>query len=353
MAIDMFSTRTMMGMITEGEKKSRNFFRDRYFTNRPTFDTKKIDFDIVGLGNRKLAPFVHPKIGGVMVDKSGYRTESYEAPEISPMMITTAEDLLYRQPGETIYSTKSPNQRAAEQIGKDLSELDDMIARREEVMCREALLDGRVTIIGEGYDEVINYWNVDEADKPVDTLVIGADTTAAGIAQNFRTIRRGMIQKAGFVPTEIICGTSVIDAIIEKLVDARMLDNNRVNMGQIDPKLLPNGVTYWGYLKDSALDIYSYDDWYLDDATGNEVAMMPENKILMASPNAKTTLAYGLVGLPGNDVTPPQFYEGVRVPHSFVQQVDPAGRVIMLKSRPLAIVNQIYGFRTITMTDGE
>lgn len=351
MAISLFDTRTMMGMITEGEKKSGTFFRDRFFTNRPTFDTLKIDFDVVGMNDRKIAPFVHPKSGGVAIDRKGFRTESYEAPEISLMRITTAEDLLKRTPGETVYAGKSPMQRAAEQLGKDLSDLDDMITRREEVMCREAILEGKVTIKGDGYDEVINYWGDVESDKPTTTLVKKWDDgTVDGLAimNDLRTIRRGMVQKAGFVPTEIICGSSVVDVLIDKLSKSNMLDNRRVDLGQIDPRALPNGVTYWGYLKDSALDIYSYDDWFVNDE-GTEVPMMPVNKVLMASPNVRTTLAYGVCSLIGSDTV--SLVEGARVPDSWVQRSAPAGRVVQIKSRPLPIVNQIYGFHTITALD--
>lgn len=343
--IDMFDTRTMLGMITEGEKTSRTFFRDRYFRNRPTFHTKRIDFDIVGMNDRKLAPFVHPKAPGNTLDRKGFRTESYEAPVISLSRITTAEDMLDRSPGETIYNAKDPNTRAAEQIGKDLSELDDMITRREEVMCREAILDGKVTIKGEGYDEVVDYWTMAEEDKPTASLV---SSSFDEIMQGLRNIRRNMIKKAGFVPTEIICGNSAMDTFLEKIISANVLDTRRVDMGQIDPKMLPNGVTYWGYLKDSALDIYTYDDWYFDDAAGEEVPMMPENKILMASPNVRTSLAYGVIGLVDDDKAV-RFYEGARIPQSRVQQTKPAGRILELNSRPLPIVHQPYGFRTITL----
>ena len=347
MAIDLFSTRTMLGMIEEGQKKSNTFFRDRFFRNRPTFDTKKVDVDIVGMHARKLAPFVHPKIGGVAIDREGYRTESYEAPEISLMRVTTAEDLLIRSPGETVYNAKSPNQRAAEQLGKDLSELDDLITRREEVMCREAVIDGQVTVKGDGYDEVVKFWPSEPADQPQTTLATKWDddsVTAADIMGDLRTIRRSMVQKAGFVPTDLICGTDVVETLIDKLQSSGVLDNRRVDLGQIDPRMLPNGVTYWGYLKDSALDIYSYDDWYVDD-NGDEVPMMPVKKALLASPNVRTSLAYGAVGLIGDDTV--RLYEGARVPDSWTQKAAPAGRVVQVKSRPLPIVHQIYGFHTI------
>lgn len=351
MAIDMFDTRTMLGMVTEGKKEVTTFLRDRFFSNRPTFDTAKIDIDIVGMNDRKLAPFVHPKVGGVVIDRKGYKTNTYEAPEVSPMRVTTAEDMLKRSPGETLYSGKSPNQRAAEQLGKDLSELDDIITRREEAMCAEALFAGQVTVKGEGYDEVISYWsNLAEGEKPTTNLstkwnAAGADAKA--IMADLRTIRRSMIQKSGATPTEIICGSNVIEALIDKLADAGALDTRRVDLGQINPQMLPNGVTYWGYLKDSALDIYSYDSWYVNDE-GVEVPFVPADKVLVASQGVKTSLAYGCVSLTGDNEV--RFYEGARIPDSWVQRAAPSGRVVQLKSRPLPIIHQIYGFHVINAT---
>lgn len=343
--MNLFDTRTMMGMITEGEKKSGTFFRDRYFKNRPTYNTKKIDFDIVGLGDRKLAPFVHPKVGGVAIDRQGYRTESYEAPEISLLRVTTAEDMLKRSAGETIYGGKTPQQRAAEILGKDLSDLDDLITRREEVMCREAILEGQVTVKGDGYDEVISYWpSNDKPETTLSTKWTADGVTASDIMADLRTIRRAMVKKAGFVPQDVICGSSVVDVLIDKLTAGNALDMRRVDMGQIDPKILPLGVTYWGHLKDSALDIYSYDDWFVNDE-GTETPMMPENKILLASPNVRTSLAYGVVSLIGEDSV--NFHEGARVPDSWVQKSAPAGRVVQLKACPLPIVHQIYGFHVV------
>lgn len=35
--MDMFSTRTMLEMVNEGEKKYTSWLRDRYFKDRPTF----------------------------------------------------------------------------------------------------------------------------------------------------------------------------------------------------------------------------------------------------------------------------------------------------------------------------
>lgn len=345
--MDMFSTRTLLGAIEESKLSANTYLRDKYFSNRINFDTEKIDIDIVGANKRKVAPFVHPKIGGVVVEREGYKTNSYEAPEISVQRVTTAEDMLKRSPGETIYGGKTPNQRAAAQIAKDLKDLNERITRREEVMCAEALFTGKVTIKGEGYDEVLNYWPQSAGEQPqttVSTVWSDAGIGALDIMSDLRGIRRGVMQKSGLTPRELICGADVVDVMIEKLAAAGALDNRRVDLGQINTQMLPNGVTYWGYLKDSALDIYSYDEWY-EDENGVEQPMVPNNSLLMCAPGARTTLAYGLVSLAGdNDV---KFYSGSRIPDSWVQRANPSGRVVALKSRPLPIIHDIHGFHVI------
>lgn len=349
MAIDIFSTRTMLGMIQASEKKATTFLRDRYFGNVVTFDTAKIDIDIVDDHDRKIAPFVNPRIGGSVVARDGYTTNSYEAPEVSPLMVTTAEDMLKRSPGESMYATKSPSQRASEEIGRNLSHLDDIITRREEAMCADALFNGQVTVTGVGYSDTIRYWSqLATANQPTTTLSTKWTADGADPLKDLRGIRRTVIQKCGVTPTEVICGTSAIDALLAK-INGSKLDTRRVDMGMIDPSHLPQGVTYWGYLKDSGLDIYSYDSWYVADSganSGTEVPFIPADKVLMGSPNVKTTMAYGCVALTGDDDV--RFYEGRRVPDSWVQRANPSGRIVQIKARPLPIINQIYGFHVIT-----
>lgn len=348
--MNMFETRTLLKPFEEGKLVTPSFLRDRYFSNRITFNTEKIDVDVIGKGNRKLAPFVHPQIGGKVMEREGYKTQSFEAPEISPERITTAETVMKRMPGEPIHGGKSPQQRAAALVGQDLRYLDEKITAREEWMCAQALFNGAITISGDGYNgEVISYWSADADDKPYTELATkwtAENITAKDIMKELRKIKKSVIQNSGFTPTEILCGSKVIEAILDKLVDAGVLDTRRVDMGKIDPQHLPDGVTYWGYLKDSALDIYSYDAWYVNDA-GEEKPMVPEDKILMAAPNAKTTLAYGLVSVLNQKSQDIEFYEAARVPASYLSQKNPAGRVIQIKSRPLPIVHQVQAFHVI------
>lgn len=75
------------------------FLRDRFFSKVKTFPTKNVDIDIVK-GNRKMAAFVHPMVGGEIVQSEGYETKSYAPPLINPATVTTADMFLQRLPGE-------------------------------------------------------------------------------------------------------------------------------------------------------------------------------------------------------------------------------------------------------------
>lgn len=340
MAIDIFDTRSMLAVL-DVAKPAQTFLRDRYFGNVRTFDTAKVDIDI-RIGKRRMAPFVHPKVGGQTVDRIGYRTESYEPPNIAPDMVTTAEDLLKRGMGETIYGAAGPNQRAAMQLGEDLAELDEMIRRREEWMCSQILFTGKVDVIGEGYDATINFWP-GTAEDPY--LALGAgdrwNEGTADIFGDLRSARRTVMQTSGVTPVDCLMGQDAAAALLDNEVVQKKLDLRRIDLGMIDPQQLPNGVTYLGYLKDPGIDLWTYDEWYLDDA-GDEQPMVPADSVLLGSPGVRTSMLYGCVV----DVEKGSFALP-RVPVSWTQRKKPAGRIVQIQSKPLPCVHQIDGFRVL------
>ena len=105
------------------------FFLDSLFTNVKTFVTNRVDIDIVK-GDRRMAAFVHPRAGGQVLKGTGYKTESYAPPLINPYNVTTADMLMERLPGETMYSGMTPADRAAQQIADEYRRLNDAVTRR-------------------------------------------------------------------------------------------------------------------------------------------------------------------------------------------------------------------------------
>jgi hypothetical protein len=132
------------------------FLRDRFFSKVKTFPTKNVDIDIVK-GNRKMAAFVHPMVGGEIVQNEGYETKSYAPPLINPATVTTADMFLQRLPGEDIYSGRTPADRAAEKLTEEYNKLNDMTTRREEWMAAQVLTTGQLKVKGKGVDEVIDF----------------------------------------------------------------------------------------------------------------------------------------------------------------------------------------------------
>lgn len=342
---DIFDTRTMLQAL-DLAPPVETYLRDRYFGNVKEFDTALLEIDI-RKGKRRMAPFVHPKIGGKTVERDGYRVDTFEAPEISPDMVTTADQMLKRSIGENVYGARSPNERAARQLGEDLVTLDELITRREEWMASQALFTGEITVKGDGYDEVLRYWPTTPADRPYLALAAGDrwNEATSNPLLDIRTACRTIRQGSGINPTDVLLGTDALEALLANEGFAKQLDNRRIDLGHIDPQRLPNGVTYWGYHKGAAVDIFTYDEWYLDD-DGVEQPMVPLKSALIGSPNVRTTMAYGCVTLMrgSGDNAAPEFYAARRVPDSWTQRKNPAGRIVQIKSRPLPIIHQIDGF---------
>lgn len=350
MAVDIFETRTLYGAINEGRFGARSYFRDRFFNRIKTFVTETIDFDLKDAEGRKLAPFVNPRVGGQAVDRLGYHTDSYKVPLLAPEMITTAEELMKRMAGESIYGSMTPAQRGLEIAQDNMLELEKMITRREEAMCAQALFEGKIDVKGEGVDDVVDFWKSLSAEKrPTATSATYWDNDSidgAAILEEIRKFVRERVKKTGFKPREIFCGSKVIDVVIPKLATAELLNTRRVDLGEIRPQELPDSVHYWGYLRDAGIDIYSYDEYY-EKADGSDmVPMIPENKVLFASSEVETTMAYGAVCIADKARNMMEWYSSRRVPHSYIQD-RPAGRVIQLNARPLPIINQVQGFAVL------
>lgn len=340
MAYDLFDTREMLPLLEEA-KPARSFLQSLFFANEVPFDTEHVDIDIRA-GKRRLAPIVHPRFGSKTVERTGYDSKTYKPPQVAPDMITTAENLLKRMPGETIYGTMTPDQRATAQLVQDMLEMENMITRREEEMCSQALFTGQVNVVGEGVNDTIQYWSQLAAqDQPKTALAAGSrwNEGTATIDKNLRDWRRLTVKNSGVAATDAILGTDAADALLANTNLQKLLDTRRIDMGLIQPELLPDGVTYIGSIRGTGIDLWAYDEWYVDESDGQEKPMVPAKSVLLGSRNARTSMLYGCV------VDPVQgSFAAPRVPVSYTQRKPVEGRVLAVKSRPLPAIHQIYGF---------
>jgi Phage major capsid protein E. len=338
----IYDPRTM-GKIIQRTPPVRTFLKSTFFGHERTFVTKSVDVDYKK-GGRALAPFVHPKIGGKTIANGGYQTKSYTPPLIAPNKITTAGDLESRMAGENIYSGMTPADRAVKKLAEDFTELSEMITRREEWMIAQAIFSGKIPIIGEGLKEEIDFGFTNK-----ETLASAKKWSASGsdpIADLKRW--RKQVQKTGFVNCNIcIMADDVATSFINNEKVKSILDVKGYDLATIKPRELPNGATYVGTIPSMGLDIYTYNEWYLDDwtnpTTPEQKPLVPDGTLALLSTNASYSMYYGAVTLlDGKGGAAETFItvEGARVPDTWTNR-NPARRFLQLNSHPLPILHEV------------
>lgn len=343
--VSIYEPRTM-GRIVEKLPPVRTFFRDTFFRREETFNTESVDVDFVK-GTRKVAPFVHRIIGGKTVPNTGYETKTYKPPLVAPDKITTVDDLLKRRPGESLVSGRSPAERAVLKMSDDLRELRDMISRREELMCVQSIFTGQIPIIGEGLNEVIDFGFTN-------TEVISAATKKWSNAGSdpIGDLKRWhkQVQKTGFTNCNAcVMADDVATAFVGHEKVQKVLDVRNYNLAVIQPRQLPNGVTYVGTIHELGMDVYTYNEWYLDDWTNPETPeekpLVPDGMLAMLSTNANYSMYYGAITLIDEGTKEFKTVEGKYVPDTWVKR-KPARRFLQLQSAPLSVPHDVDSWFT-------
>lgn len=338
MPVSLYSPQTMLRAI-ERMAPVNTFFKSTFFKTEVTFPTETVQADFTK-GNRRIAPFVHPKIGGKTVENEGYTTNTFTPPLVAPDTITDVDDLMKRMAGEPLYGGMTPAERAAIKLGKDLAKLDEMITRREEWMCAQALITGKIPVIGEGLNYEIDFqFTNKEVLSGTDVWSNEASNPIANLEEWYRQVQiKGLVN-----PDICVMASDVVEAFTNHPKVKEQLDVKNYNLAVIQPKQLPNGVTYVGTIHKLGLDIYQYNEWYLDDFTDptkkETKPLVPDGTVLLLSTRANYSMMYAvIVLLDDND----EFYsvEAPRVPYSWTEKKPPR-RFLQIQSKPLPVPHEV------------
>lgn len=304
MSVDLYKPRFMMKMVDQ-LPPLRTFLKDTFFRTPQRFPTESVMFDVVKNGI-PMAPFVSPRIGNTVLEREGYETKEFTPPLVAPMRVLTTDDLDIRLPGEALINGYSPDKRQAELLQNDLKELDRAITRREEWMAAQALFNGKIIMVGKGVNKEINF----DFDN---TLVAGEAWSDYAKADPLREIRaaRKMAASSGYSPNILIADSDTIDHLIDNERLQKVFDNSGFRMGIIEPEVLENGATYYGFLRQAGLHVYSYDGEFADNDNENPdhpgvklgadgfvpkvYNLIPTGKVFVGSTGMPTKMLYGAV----------------------------------------------------------
>ncbi|MDQ7104202.1 major capsid protein [Serratia sp. MF2] len=296
--VDLYQPRMLVAALHQAASP-RRFLMKTFFKNIKTHDTKTVDLDI-RKGKRTVAAIVHPLHNGKVVERAGFTTNTVHPAYTKELIPMRPGDTVSRAFGEDYSTPLTPQQRAARILGEDLSELDDRLTRREEVMAAQALFNGKVHVLGEGLDFEVDFGY--EQDRHLITLS-GSDTWDSGgdPMRDLDNWSRATVARCGLKPDIAIMGKNVSWAVLDNEKVKERLDIRNFFMGAMGPVQSgaiaeeEDGVTWHGRLAPSNIDLYTYDELWLNPLTGEEEPLIPDDAIFLGSTRAGCLMQYGLI----------------------------------------------------------
>lgn len=350
MAIDIFTPETLDAVVRQIPSKG-SFFKDTFFNNSKSLYTRDVRIDFKK-GGRSLAPFINKKANGVVIDRVGFTSETYETPLIKMKDVTDIEDQLKRLPGEVLQNSGiTPEERGIELLTEVLVDFNDRIDRRSEWMCVKALMDGVIPIKGEGVDEEIDFGFTNKItpsvlwDSASGTPKVYEDLQAAALKCRVDGYRN---------PNVLVFERSAWQAFLQatKKDEYYKQQPQIFDIMAVKPERRSDTVVFMGRLKDPDLDIYVYDEYYYDEETKKTVSLMPKGKVLMASTNARYDFYYGLLDYADEETNTIKSVVAEKLADSWVQK-EPAIRQLAMSSRPLPVPQEVDSWCVLTVSATE
>ena len=340
MSYDIYST-AFLNRVVDELAPVPTVFLDLFFPEVLTHDTEEVYFDKV-TDKPRLTPFVHPLHEGKVVDSIGYSTKSVKPAYLKDLRVHNPLKALKRRAGEALTGSLTPAQRQQANIVADLADQNRMFMRRMEVMALEAVRDGKATIIGEGFNAVIDFGR----DASLTEVLAGADkwnhSTAPDIPQQLETWSQQVADFDGSVEAVVMdvkaWNLMRNNPFVTKLLDVRRGDNSSL---VISPEIAVRaGVQYKGMLGN--FPIWVYTGSYIDPADGQTKKYMPDNTVVLAGRRVEGVRHFGAI----MDVDVLVARE--RYAQSWTEK-NPSRRMLMLESAPLLVPYRPNSSKKITV----
>lgn len=351
----IYRTATMLAAV-QAMPTHRTFLRDRYFPTNEAQDIFPTEEVLVEYrdGSKKIAPCVIPRKKGITVAREGYKTQRYTPPYIAPQRPLTIDDLNRKGFGENLFSNISPQQREANILGQDLLELDTMISGREEYIAAQAMINNGYVLRhyadkygGSDFEE----WEIrfyDGEDNPAKyTPANKWNASGAKILGDLKAMIKMLVTR-GLPASELVMASDVSDVILNDEDIRKLLDINNINIGRIEPIMLPEGAAHIGTINvdGRSVALISYDETY-EDESGNVVPFMPSGAVVLTAPAAGRGL-YGAVTQLEEDDKAFHTYAATRVP-KYTADTEADVRTLKVTARPLLIPRNLAPWVSATV----
>lgn len=274
---------------------------DTFFTNKmPVAPTSHVAVEY-RKGKRILAPYIVKGSRGVAVSREVANANFYVAPMTGAKRILTVEELEMRQFGEQpVFSTLSPQERAAQVQAQDLLDLQNMILNRRNKMAADILLSGVVEV--KGFADDGKTIKADEINFDFQNIITPSkywSDPTADILSDLRDAVDKIAEDSGELPDIMVCGANVEKYLLanEELRNMLMISNrSNLTIASLNPHYTAPQTRYLGYINSLGLEVYSYLEKYFDDELNQTVSFIPANSVIIAKAK-KGKQIFGAVSL--------------------------------------------------------
>ncbi|MBQ8111355.1 MAG: major capsid protein [Clostridia bacterium] len=263
MPLDIYSTRAQLAAV-EVLPREYSFLYDTFAADMGAVEDEKAIYDF-RKGVKRMAPFVVPGTGGVLMERDGYETREIGFPTIAPERLLGKNDITGRSFGENVLGAMTPQQRARKQMTQDLIDMRKAVQRRREWMVRSVLLSGRL--------DIFEYTN---AGRNINTTKVADynftnnytpstpwSSAGAKIDDDMREVFDLVYEGLGMVDV-IVMDPDAASAMIHNSDYMKQFDAKNANMGDINTQYKGQGVRYWGRNADG-VDMFSFSGKFIDD----------------------------------------------------------------------------------------
>lgn len=351
----IFDTNTLI-QVVPNLKVAQTFLLDNFFPLMEQSESEFVSID-VDVGKRRLAPFVSPMVEGKLVEQRRIQTNTFKPPYIKDKRAPDLRRPVRRMIGERIGGDKDPLVRMMQNLEFEMADQLDMIQRRMEWMAAQELINGTITMTGDGFPTVTIDFGRDSSltvtltgNNLWDAPAVSSTATPALDIDQWQNL---VLKASGAVVTDIIFtptpyywftqDKSVQQAITQDTSKLAMPQKNQVQQAsEAKHGAILKGV--WGSYR-----LWVYNDWYVDSGTeggtpNHEYRMVPDGTILLTGPQLMGVRAFGTI------LDPDFNYASLPYAPKIWTQPDPAQRFMLMQSSPLPIPARVNACLSAVVT---
>ena len=149
----LFDTATLQGVIA-ALPTPKIGLSGKYYGTVIESDMQDIHFDIEGTDLR-MTPFCSPLVEAPIMGRTGFQTKTFRPAYLKEKTLLSPAGFNKRELGEKIGGELTDEQRMLRAVGVDLRDKMARLERRFDWMATKAMLDGKITVQGRGYEATV------------------------------------------------------------------------------------------------------------------------------------------------------------------------------------------------------